>query len=79
MAAYDPIADWYAEWEALAPAGDDVLDATVELLGDVTGMRVCDLACGQGRITRFLADRRCPDTYLRGCANATRGAEPRRL
>ena len=56
VTAYDGIADWYAEWEAAAPAGDDVLDATAELLGDVRGMRVCDLACGQGRITRFLAE-----------------------
>ena len=42
--------------EAAAPAEDDVLNATAELLGDVRGMRVCDLACGQGRITRFLAE-----------------------
>lgn len=57
VTAYDAIADWYADWEAGVPAGDDVLDATAELLGDVSGMRVCDLACGQGRITRFLAER----------------------
>lgn len=59
MTAYDAIADWYAEWEAAAPppGRDDVWAAVVEMLGDVAGMRVCDLACGQGRITRLLAER----------------------
>lgn len=27
------------------------------LIGDVTGQEVCDLACGQGRIARWLARR----------------------
>jgi amidase len=36
------IADWYAEWEALAPVDDDVLEATAESQADVTGMRVCE-------------------------------------
>ena len=29
----------------------------VPLFGDVSGRRVCDLACGQGRVARYLADR----------------------
>ena len=53
---YDDIADFYA-----AETGDDVSDpataATLALLGDVTGMRLLDLACGQGRVSRELARR----------------------
>ncbi len=34
------------------------------LIGDVTGQEVCDLACGQGKIARWLARRR-PDQVHR--------------
>ncbi len=55
--AYDAIADWYDEWVG----GDDVLAdplfaAVVLFLGPLSGQRVCDLACGQGRVARYLAD-----------------------
>jgi ubiquinone/menaquinone biosynthesis C-methylase UbiE len=55
-ARYDDIADFYD-----AAAGQSVADpATAELLrlsGDVRGMRVLDVACGQGRVARELARR----------------------
>jgi len=58
-AAYDPIAQWYDDW--VGGAANDSLDndpyfpPLVELVGEVAGLRICDLACGQGRIARALA------------------------
>lgn len=58
IAAYDPIAEWYDERVgAGGPASDPVVGAVLELAGDVTGLRVCDLACGQGLVARELARR----------------------
>ena len=55
--AYDEIADWYDGWVGEDPAQDDPLFHGVEtLMGDVAGRRVCDLACGQGRVARRLAE-----------------------
>lgn len=55
-ARYDAIADFYA-----GRTGDDVADpataALLDLVGDVSGLRVLDLACGHGRVARELADR----------------------
>ncbi|MDR2986410.1 MAG: class I SAM-dependent methyltransferase [Nocardiopsaceae bacterium] len=55
-ARYDEIADFYD-----ATAGQAITDpATAVLLrmsGDVSGMRVLDAACGQGRVARELARR----------------------
>src|SRR5207244_9357187 len=31
--------------------------AVEALMGEVAGQRICDLACGQGRVARHLADR----------------------
>lgn len=56
-ATYDEIADWYAAW--LGPRsleGDRVFGAVLQLIGDVAGLRVCDLACGEGRCARHLAE-----------------------
>lgn len=54
--SYDDIADWYDTWvNASALASDPIFAATWPLLGPVAGLRVCDLACGEGRITRALA------------------------
>src|SRR6187401_2737096 len=56
--AYDEIAEWYDVWVG----GDSVyhqdqyFSAVEALLGDIRGLRICDLACGQGRATRYLAD-----------------------
>jgi 2-polyprenyl-3-methyl-5-hydroxy-6-metoxy-1,4-benzoquinol methylase len=58
MAEYDAIADWYDETvesggflHALA------VPALLDLAGDVAGLRVCDFACGQGIVSRVLAER----------------------
>ena len=56
---YDGIAEWYDEW-VRAGFGDSEgvrleLSALSKLMGDIGGKKVCDLACGQGRVTRWLA------------------------
>jgi SAM-dependent methyltransferase len=55
-ARYDAIADFY---EAFAP---DVYDepptsSLLSLIGDVSGLRIVDVACGHGRLSRELARR----------------------
>ena len=54
VARYDEFAEWYAQW-----IGDTLplIAAQAGLLPAVTGERVLDLACGQGRMSRFLAQR----------------------
>jgi ubiquinone/menaquinone biosynthesis C-methylase UbiE len=54
--AYDAIAGWYDAWVGDRLGDDPYWTATEPLLGEVTGKRVLDLACGQGRIARRLAD-----------------------
>jgi SAM-dependent methyltransferase len=54
---YDRIADWYdqkvhKDWNGHAAT----LPYLFELLGDIAGNDVCDVACGQGTITRKLAE-----------------------
>jgi len=55
-ARYDRIADFYS-----ASVGDGVTDeataALLELVGDVSGRSVLDLACGPGRVSRELSRR----------------------
>jgi ubiquinone/menaquinone biosynthesis C-methylase UbiE len=54
-ARYDAAAAYYvAHFNAM---DDPVSLALLSLLGDLTGMRVLDVACGHGRITRELARR----------------------
>lgn len=57
-AAYDEIADWYDEWlgNPATAEGDVFYEPTRGLIGDVVGLRICDLACGQGRVARHLAN-----------------------
>jgi ubiquinone/menaquinone biosynthesis C-methylase UbiE len=56
--AYDEIAEWYDAWAGSAIHEDDPFFPAVEaLLGDIAGQHVCDLACGQGRVARHLAER----------------------
>jgi 2-polyprenyl-3-methyl-5-hydroxy-6-metoxy-1,4-benzoquinol methylase len=56
--AYDAIAAWYDAWADRGSMADDPYYPAVEaLLGDVSGLRICNLACGQGRVARHLADR----------------------
>jgi len=55
-AAYDAIAEWYdASIRDGSLIHDLVLPTLCGLIGDVAGQRVCDLACGQGVLARWLA------------------------
>ena len=56
-AAYDQIADWYdnirsGEWDPI-----QIEQSLLDLIGDVSGQSVCDLACGQGVMARALTER----------------------
>lgn len=55
-ARYDAIADFY---EQFAPDryDDPPMVALLQLIGDVAGLRLLDLACGHGRLARALARR----------------------
>src|SRR5258708_29193204 len=54
---YDDIAEWYDTWVGTHSMREDPYFQAVEaLMDDVAGRRVCDLACGQGRVARHLAD-----------------------
>lgn len=56
MSSYDEIAEWYDEWVGTHSMSDDPYFRAVEaLIGDVAGQHICDLACGQGRVARYLA------------------------
>lgn len=57
MSTYDDIADWYDEWVGTHSMREDAFFPAVEaLMGEVAGRRICDLACGQGRVARHLAE-----------------------
>lgn len=53
-ARYDRFADWYTQWAADLPA---LISLHEDLLPPLEGRRVLDLACGQGRLSRYLAER----------------------
>lgn len=54
--AYDEIAEWYDDWIGTHSMSDDPYFRPLEaLIGDVARQRICDLACGQGRVARYLA------------------------
>lgn len=55
VARYDAVADFYAA--GFDSADDDVSADLLGLLGPAAGLRVLDIACGHGRITRELARR----------------------
>ena len=52
QARYDGYAEWYEQWIGDAPP---LIAAHAGLLPVVTGERVLDIACGQGRMSRYLA------------------------
>ncbi len=51
---YDEIADFYDDFVG-DDVGDSVAAAVFALAGEVSGARVLELACGQGRVSRELA------------------------
>lgn len=56
---YDAIAEWYdrsVREGVLLTANRILTDTVLELLGDLRGCRVCDIACGQGIMARRLAE-----------------------
>lgn len=58
MKTYDDIAEWYDQWIGTHSMREYPFFPTVEaFIGEVEGVRICDLACGQGRVARHLADR----------------------
>ncbi len=58
QATYNDIADWYDQYLGERPIYYEVLLPNVlDLVGDVQGISVCDLACGQGWVARELARR----------------------
>ncbi len=52
LARYDPFAEWYEQWIG---DGQPLIAAHSGLLPALTGERVLDVACGQGRMSRYLA------------------------
>jgi len=52
LARYDEFAEWYQRWIGDAPP---LIAAHAGLLPALTGARVLDIACGQGRMCRYLA------------------------
>lgn len=54
---YDEIAEWYDAWAGPSIRDDPFFLSAEALMGDISGQHICDLACGQGRVSRYLADR----------------------
>src|SRR2546423_6753852 len=81
QARYDEIADFYAGIVD-DRMGDPPGVALLELVGDVRGRRVLDVACGQGRTARALARRGATvvgidlSTAMLDRAAAAEGADP---
>jgi ubiquinone/menaquinone biosynthesis C-methylase UbiE len=57
LSTYDDIAEWYDGWVSGSIDEDPSVSEVQALMGDVAGQRICDLACGQGRVARHLAER----------------------
>lgn len=56
QAAYDAIAEWYDQTvRTTDPVSEMILQALLALTEHVDGQQICDLACGQGRLSRLLA------------------------
>lgn len=59
-ADYDAIAEWYDQSvrSGALLSGDGLITSDLfDAIGNIEGMTVCDLACGQGKMTRQLAER----------------------
>jgi len=58
MSSYDEIAEWYDQSVRAGSLLHELVEPTLfALMGDVSGRRICDLACGQGIIARKIAQR----------------------
>ena len=81
MARYDQIADFY-EQRSGQTISDPATAAPLDLTGDVGGLRLLEVACGQGRVERELARRGATltgmdiSTALLAKARAYETAEP---
>lgn len=53
LARYDEFAEWYEQWTS--GFGPSLISAHPELMPPLAGLRLLDLACGHGRLTRDLA------------------------
>jgi ubiquinone/menaquinone biosynthesis C-methylase UbiE len=72
---YDEIADWYDAQvrDSLLPFHTVAIAALLELMGDIHGQEVCDLACGQGILSRELARRASRASTSRSACSRSRG------
>src|SRR5579863_4136101 len=52
LARYDEFAEWYEQWIGDGPP---LLAAHAGVVPAVAGERMLDIACGQGRMSRYLA------------------------
>ena len=58
MQGYDGIAEWYDQCvRAHSMLHDTVIDTLLALADEVSGLDLCDLACGQGVVAREVAKR----------------------
>ena len=58
MAAYDPIAEWYAAQVrsgSLRSFLNHLASCLLEIAGDVSGQKVLDAGCGEGHVARLFA------------------------
>ena len=53
LARYDEFAEWYEQWTS--GFGPPLISAHPELMPPLAGLRLLDLACGHGRLSRDLA------------------------
>src|SRR3954452_3383224 len=56
-ARYDDFAAYYDEFVESSIYGDDILPTLWSFIPAVAGRRICDVACGQGVVSRGLAER----------------------
>ncbi len=58
MSDYDQIAEWYDQSVRAGSLSHDFVEPILfDLMSNVRGIRICDLACGQGTTARKLAQR----------------------
>ncbi len=58
MSDYDQIAEWYDQSVRTGSLSHDFVEPILfDLMSNVRGIRICDLACGQGTTARKLAQR----------------------